>query len=211
VRQQFTLLLGERVRLSREIHDTLLQSLVGVTLQLDQMANDLDETPETIKDQFVRMRKQVEEYIREARQSIWNLRSSTLARCDLPTALRQAGERAMDNAVAFDFSVSGDARRCASTVEEQLLRIGQEAVTNALRHAHAHRIRMELCYDASNLTLRVSDDGRGFDTEAVDNGNGADRHWGVKSMKERAETVGGVFRISSGDGQGTMIETVVPV
>ena len=84
VRQQFTLLLGERVRLSREIHDTLLQSLVGVTLQLDQMANDIDDSPETIRDQFVRMRKQVEEYIREARQSIWNLRSSTLERHDLP-------------------------------------------------------------------------------------------------------------------------------
>ena len=209
IRQQFTLLLGERVRLSREIHDTLLQSLVGVTLQLDQIASDIDGPRETTRDQFVRMRKQVEEYIREARQSIWNLRSSILERCDLPTALRQTGERAADNAVAFDFSVSGDSRRCASVVEEQVLRIGQEAVTNAIRHARAHRIRMELCYGDANVTLRVSDDGRGFDTARVGD-NGTD-HWGVMSMKERAETVGGVFRISSGDGQGTLIETIVPL
>ena len=209
IRQQFTLLLGERVRLSREIHDTLLQSLVGVTLQLDQIANDIDGPPETTRDQFVRMRKQVEEYIREARQSIWNLRSSILERCDLPTALRQTGERAADNAVAFDFSVTGDTRRCASVVEEQVLRIGQEAVTNAIRHAQAHRIRMELSYGDADVTLRVSDDGRGFDAATA--GDKGTDHWGVMSMKERAETVGGVFRISSGDGEGTLIETVVPL
>jgi signal transduction histidine kinase len=209
VRKQFTLLLGERVRLSREIHDTLLQSLVGVTLQLDQIANDLDGPADTTRNQFVRMRKQVEEYIREARQSIWNLRSSVLDRCDLATALRQTGERAADNAVAFDFSVSGDARRFESTVEEQVLRIGQEAVTNAIRHAQAQRIRMELQYGESDVTLRVSDDGRGFDTAGM--GDNKDDHWGVMSMRERAETVGGVFRISSTTGEGTLIETVVPV
>jgi signal transduction histidine kinase len=229
VRKQFALLLGERVRLSREIHDTLLQSLVGVSLQLDQLGNDLEHAPHNGRAQFTRMRKQVEEYIREARQSIWNLRSSTLQRHDLATALRQSGERAADSAVAFDFKVIGTPHRCAPAVEEQVLRIGQEAVANAIRHAQAQQIRMELHYDSHNVTLRVADDGRGFDPNAIDgtnghgngnghggrgngngNGNGVNGHWGVMSMKERAETVGGIFRISSTMGAGTVVETVVP-
>ena len=94
VRQRFALLLGERARLSREIHDTLLQSLVGVALQLDVVANDLESSAPPAKEQFVRMRKNVEEYIREARQSIWDLRSLKLGCTDLAAALREAGEHA---------------------------------------------------------------------------------------------------------------------
>jgi len=208
VRAQFALLLGERVRLSREIHDTLLQSLVGVTLQLDHLGNDLERSPDATRAQFLRMRKQVEEYIREARQSIWNLRSSTLQRCDLVTALRQTGERAVENDVAFDLRVIGTPHRCGPAVEEQVLRIGQEAVTNAIQHSQARRIDVELYYDDATLTLRVSDDGRGFEPDRVNgDGNG---HCGVMSMRERAETVGGAFRISSTTGTGTLVETIVP-
>jgi signal transduction histidine kinase len=214
VRSQFALLLGERVRLSREIHDTLLQSLVGVSLQLDQLGSDLEAAPTASRAQVTRIRKQVEEYIREARQSIWNLRSSTLQRHDLAAALRQSGERAAESAVAFDFTVTGTPHRCAPAVEEQVLRIGQEAVTNVLRHSGAQRIRMELKYETDAVTLRVADDGCGFDPSAVGSSKapeGGTSHWGVMSMRERAETIGGIFRISSVAGAGTIVETVVPV
>ncbi len=208
VHRQFGLLLGERVRLSREIHDTLLQSLVGIALQLDILEHDLDDSSANRTRFVLRMRKQLEEYIREARQSIWNLRSSTLQQCDLTTALRQYGERASEHGIAFTVTEKGTPHKCSSQVEEQILRIGQEAILNAIRHSHAHEIRVELEYGGQSLTLRVSDDGRGFDpAQTADQVTG---HWGVLTMTERAKTVGGEFRIQSRDGHGTEIETVVP-
>jgi signal transduction histidine kinase len=210
VRKQFALLIGERARLSREIHDTLLQSLVGVALQFDAMANAPKATSDGQKDRFVRMRKQVEEYIREARQSIWDLRSPKLQTQDLAAALREAGERATEPAgVGFSIHVSGAPRRLPARVEEQVLRIGQEAVVNAVRHAHAERVSIELAYDSSRLVLRVNDDGQGFEPARAlsQNGNG---HYGLTSMRERAEQVGGRLHVTSAPGRGTHIEASVP-
>jgi len=210
VRKQFALLIGERARLSREIHDTLLQSLVGVALQIDAMANEPASTTDHNKERFVRMRKQVEEYIREARQSIWDLRSPKLQTQDLAAALREAGERATSQAgVGFSLSVSGAPRRLPARVEEQVLRIGQEAVVNAVRHARAERVSIELAYDSSRLVLRVNDNGQGFEpTQAISqNGNG---HYGLTSMRERAEQVGGRLQVTSAPGRGTHIEASIP-
>lgn len=210
VRRQFALLLGERARLSREIHDTLLQSLVGVALQFDAMANEQDVTSGTQKDRFVRMRKQVEEYIREARQSIWDLRSPTLSVQDLVSALREAGERATAHSnVGFSLSVNGAPRRLPAKVEEQILRIGQEAMVNAVRHAHAERVSVDLDFENTRLTLRVHDDGRGFEPGSVTSSNN-EGHYGLTSMRERAEQVGGSLRVDSTPGRGTHIEATVP-
>jgi signal transduction histidine kinase/ligand-binding sensor domain-containing protein len=210
VRQRFGLLLGERARLSREIHDTLLQSLVGVALQLDVIANDLESSAPPAREQFVRMRRNVEEYIREARQSIWDLRSLKLGCTDLAAALREAGENATSGAaVRFHLTVKGTTRRCPAKVEEQLLRIGQEAILNAVRHAQPREVCVELQYNEESVVLRVLDDGHGFNPERVV--AEAEGHYGLVSMKERAEEIGGGFRISSSIGRGTEVETVVPV
>jgi signal transduction histidine kinase len=211
VHKEFALILGERVRLSREIHDTLLQSLVGIALQCDAIAADVDDASSTgARGQLVRMRKQVEEYIREARQSIWDLRSAKLERRDLAAALREIGERAtLGTSIQFEFAVTGVPDHCSTKVEEQLLRIGQEAVLNAIRHAQASRVRMELRYENGSVVLHVSDDGRGFDPErAIDTAGG---HYGLTTMKERAAALGAMLRIDSGRGRGTAVETVVPL
>ena len=209
LRRQFAILLGERTRLSREIHDTLLQSMVGVTLQFDAIANDMDASPAFTKARLVRMRKEVEEYIREARQSIWDLRSPKLQHLGLPAALREAGERVAADSVHFTFELHGTPHRCVAHVEEQLLRIGQEAVMNASRHAQAHQVRMELAYGKAAVTLAVSDDGVGFKADQA--ANGSNGHYGLTSMKERAESLGGAFTIISGEGAGTRVETIVPL
>ena len=96
VRKEFALLLGERARLGREIHDTLLQSLVGVSLQCDSIAADLEADAKIKRDKFVLMRKQVQEYIREAHEAIWDLRSGKLQDRDLATALRESTEQAIN-------------------------------------------------------------------------------------------------------------------
>ena len=209
VRRQFALVLAERIRMSRAIHDTLLQGLAGLALQMDDLSHTLDQAEAgTARGRVVKIRRQVEEYIREARQSIWDLRSLRLAQSDLPKALRQAGERAIgERAVTLDFTVTGTPHRCAPVVEEQLLHIGQEAVSNAVQHGRATRVGMEIAYDDNQTRLRVSDDGCGFDPVTL---HGANGHYGLISMRERAEQVKGRVRIDSAPGRGTLVEAVVP-
>jgi len=209
VRRQFALVLAERIRMSRAIHDTLLQGLAGLALQMDDLSHTLDGAEAgTARGRVVKIRRQVEEYIREARQSIWDLRSLRLAQSDLPKALRQAGERAIgERPVTLDFTVTGTPHRCAPVVEEQLLHIGQEAVSNAVQHGRATRVGMEIAYDDNQTRLRVSDDGCGFDPVTL---HGANGHYGLISMRERAEQVKGRVKIDSAPGRGTLVEAVVP-
>lgn len=208
VRRQFAALLGERTRISREIHDTLLQSLIGISLQFDVLGEDPTASPPH-KARLTRMRKQVETYIREARQSIWNLRSPRLQADGLVEGLRRTGEEATEyTSVSFEFSIDGIPRPYAANAEEQLLRIGQEAVANAMRHAAAKQIAMELRYSAGELTLQVTDDGRGFDPiQMTAHPNG---HYGLLSMRERAELAGGTLQIISAQGSGTRINASIP-
>ena len=207
VRKEFSLLIGERARLSREIHDTLLQSLFGVALQCDAVARDLSVSAPHLKDQFMRMRHDVEDDIREARQSIWNLRSPRLESNSLDAALREVGEHATASTqVTFAFELSGTPRQSNPDVDAQLLRIGREAVSNAVRHARANNIRMELSYTDREIVLSVRDDGIGFDVaKAASNG-----HYGLTSMQERAEAAGGTFKLESQPGRGTVVEAVAP-
>lgn len=210
IRRRFALILAERVRLGREIHDTLLQSLVGVALQLETASSKLNPSAGTAKEQFGDMRRQVERYIREARQSIWDLRSPTLESRDLVTALREASTRATDDGrVKVEFVVDGDPLRCPVKIEEQILRIGEEAISNALRHSAASHVRVQLQYEVDSIRLRVSDDGLGFTPK--DHAQGADKHCGLLIMQERSEQVGGHFTLFSKPGAGTQVEAVIPV
>jgi signal transduction histidine kinase/ligand-binding sensor domain-containing protein len=209
IRRQFALLIGERSRLSREIHDTLLQSLVGVALQFDALGARLDAaSPE--RQQLVRIRKEVEQYIREARHSIWNLRKPVIGRRDLPGEMREAAQRiTVGHDIGFDFVVRGTPYACPAEADEQLMRICQEAVLNAVRHAGAASIRVELRYEPDAIVLRVTDDGRGFDPETTIPLEAAG-HYGLVSMRERASQVGGVFTVTTSERAGTSIEARVP-
>jgi signal transduction histidine kinase/ligand-binding sensor domain-containing protein len=209
VRQQFALALAERVRMSREIHDTLLQSLVGVMLQFDAIAKNLGPVASPLKDQLVRIQHQIEAHIREARDLIHNLRSPLLERQGLSKVLVEFGAQAVtDSAVHFESTIVGSPSGVPPDAESHLLRIGQEAITNAIRHAHAGNIRLELRFEAGSVTLRVADDGCGFDYDRfMSSGN----HYGLTTMRERAEQLGGTFRVATVVGEGTLVEAIVPV
>lgn len=210
IQRQFALVIEERARMAREIHDTLLQSLVGLTLQLDAMSSQSESAPGLVKQQLTRMRRQLSRYIRETRRSIWDLRSPMLETRDLVTALREAGENLTTGTdVRFEYVVTGQPFRLAPRADEQLLRIGQEAVSNAVRHAQATMVRVELRFDATAVLLRVVDDGHGFDRTNAE--SEPERHLGLTSMEERAFRIGARFRIVSRPEEGTTVETIVPL
>jgi ligand-binding sensor domain-containing protein len=208
LQREFSLVLGERVRVSREIHDTLLQSLVGVALQLDALSKDAAQAG-FMKDSLTRTRLDVEEYIRETRQSIWNLRSPKLERADLAAALRQTGERATSGTpVQFTLTTTGQAHCFETDVEQQLLKIGEQAVLNSVRHANASEVHLKLQYSDHSVRLRVSDNGCGFDAGNLPAENG--EHYGLIGMKERTEQAGGQLSIITHPGGGTAVEIEVP-
>ena len=210
IRRQFAVLIGERVRLSRDLHDTLLQSLVGVALQFDGVASGLD-AGSPVRAQLVRIRKQVEEYIREARASIWHLRMPRLESGDLASALRESAERAATGTpVQLDFSFHAPAGRSPEDTDEQLLRICHEAVLNAVRHADASRVTVTLRYDDDTIVLRIADNGHGFNPGANAE-TGENGHYGLVSMRERAEQVGGHLSLTTAPNEGTVVEARVPL
>jgi ligand-binding sensor domain-containing protein/signal transduction histidine kinase len=207
--REFSLVLGERVRVSREIHDTLLQSLVGVALQLDALSEAADPLG-CMKDALISTRREVEDYIRETRQSIWNLRSPKLERSDLAAALRQTGERVTSGTpVHFTLTTTGQTHRFKADIEQQLLRIGEQAMLNSVRHAKATEVHLKLQYDEDAVLLRVSDNGSGFNPGALT--NESSQHYGLTSMQERTEQAGGELNIVTHPGGGTAVEIVIPV
>ena len=209
IHRRYTLILAERARLSREIHDTLLQSLVGVALQFEVLAGSLDGAPEQAKQRLRSIRKDVEEYIREARESIWSLRSRPSGR-SLATVLRETCEHVTrDTPLALDFSVFGAPQQVSTVAEEQLVRICREAVANVLHHAEASNVEVALQYDGNAVLLRVADDGVGFDaSRPADDAGG---HLGLVSMQERAESVGGSVDVTSSPETGTAVQVRLPL
>jgi signal transduction histidine kinase/ligand-binding sensor domain-containing protein len=207
-RQKYAVVLSERTRLSREIHDTLLQSLVGVTLQLEDLANDVPGLPSSAQVRLVAMRRRIAGYIREARRSIRDLRSPMLETHDLLGALREVVSRAIAGApVRTSVSTSGHTRRCSARVENELLRIVQEAVTNTVRHARATRIDVILRFENQSVTLEISDDGCGLASRTEQE---LDTHYGIISMRERAESLGGRLEIASSGSSGTRVTAALP-
>jgi signal transduction histidine kinase len=207
VRNEMSILLAERARLAREIHDTLLQGLFGVALRCDAIAAEAGATAPHIQSQMLDLRRGVEQYVREARQSILGLRSPALDRLGLAEALRDTGERlTAGTQTTFAFEVVGRAHRCPAVAEEHLLRIGQEAITNAVRHARADTVGAVLRYTSDEIQLRVSDSGQGFDVVAASRTSGL----GLENIRERAAAAGGVVHIRSRAGHGTHIDVTVP-
>jgi signal transduction histidine kinase/ligand-binding sensor domain-containing protein len=208
LRHQLAAVLAERIRMSRTIHDTLLQGMVGIALQFDDLAHSVGEASPAARDSVSRLRRQVEEYIRDARSSIWHLRTPALQTRDLVSALRDAGERTIGTRpVRFEITTTGVPQRCPPRVEEQVLLIGQEALSNAVRHGAAKEVRVDLEYAESQLRLQVCDDGVGFDLAAASSAGG---HYGLIGMQERAAQVRGQVRIVTRPGGGTIVETRVP-
>jgi signal transduction histidine kinase len=145
--------------------------------------------------------------VRDARESILELRRQLLGTPRLAESLAQlADDTETRHGVRPTVAVSGRRPDGASPdVDLQLFRIAQEAVTNAVRHGRPTRIDINAAYDDSQVALTIADDGCGFDAEAVPNPVADSEHFGLLTMRERAERVGGALRIESAPGSGTTV------
>lgn len=211
--REFSAVLAERNRIAREIHDTLAQGFAGISVQLELVARLLERAPETAKKHLDEARKLVRDSLAEARRSVWDLRSQALEENDLPAALSETAKRLVAGTeIETEVRVSGTYRRLNRVIEDNLLRIGQEAMTNAIKHAQARRLRIDFKFEPERLRFSVRDDGRGFESGAQtarpDRSNG---HFGLIGMRERAEQIGGRFSLQSKPGEGTEIIVEVPL
>ena len=207
LRRQFAAVFAERARMGRELHDIVLQDLVGVALHFDELASTLGANgPATA--QITRLRRYLERAIQEARHAIWDLRSANLEEGGLTKALHELGERAFEgNPAQFKLTVTGTPRRCDQVTEQHLLRIAREALCNAARHAQSTVVHLALEYREDVVLLRISDDGCGC--EASDCTGELIGHYGFQIMRERAAQAKGEFRVDTGPGRGTHIEVAV--
>jgi signal transduction histidine kinase len=145
----------------------------------------------------------------ELRRSIWDLRSRELEQFDLPNALQVSAREIVEGKrVDLDFHIAGKTCALSEVVEENLLRIGREAITNVIKHAEATRVTVHLTYDGDKATLVVSDNGRGFDP--TDCPGSTEGHFGLSGMSERTKRIGGQISVRSTPGTGTSIEVSVP-
>jgi signal transduction histidine kinase len=212
VRERFSLVLAERNRIAREMHDGLEQGFAALSLQLGLCAkmSEGGGEPKALNDRLGLTRDLLEYARSEAKRSISDLRSEALEGGGLVPALSQLAEQfSSPGELTVTLSVQGRPRRLPGAVESNLLRIGQEAVANAVRHGQAHEVVIELVFARGSVRLKVQDAGLGFDTHAAPSER--DGHFGLMGMRERAKKLGAQLFLDSRPGRGTAVRVDVPV
>src|SRR5208337_1261205 len=187
---------GERTRIARELHDTLLQSFHGLLLRFQSVDNLLPEGP--AKQRLESAIDQAAEAITEGRDAVQGLRSSTVETNDLAEAIGNLAKELAANVTgsdvpAFRLDIGGAPQSLHPILRDEVYRIGGEALRNAFRHAEAGRIEVEIQYDDKRFRLRVRDDGKGIDPKFL-NQNGRPGHFGLHGMRERAKLLGVSWR-----------------
>ncbi|HEX8311877.1 MAG TPA: sensor histidine kinase, partial [Chthoniobacteraceae bacterium] len=204
-RHEAEAILRERSRLASELHDTLEQGLTGVGLQLEAACNSTTRAPENTVRHLDLARTLLRQSKSEVRRSVWNLRSQMLEDHDLAGALQMMLRQvALTAGLEANLEVLGAPIRFDEVSESHLLRIAQEAITNAVKHARARKLQLTLSFSERDTLLTVSDDGQGFDSQQTwGNDTG---HFGLTNMRERAARIGADFQLKTAPGGGTSIE-----
>jgi len=198
--------LAERQRLARDIHDTLAQGFTGVVLNLEAASRALKkDNVDPALEHIEHARSLAQAGLAEARLSVRALRPEALQQADLGNALQALLRKAeASGTLRTRFVSAGDKIPLPGEVESELLRIAQEGVTNILKHAGAQQVELSLAFGADSISLLIADDGAGFDPRAHHDG------FGLLGMRERAERIGGRLLVTSMPTQGTRVETVIP-
>jgi signal transduction histidine kinase/streptogramin lyase len=204
----------ERTRIARELHDTLLQSFQGLLLVFQAISNVLPARPDEAKQRIEHALDQASDAITEGRDAVHELRSGGLNTMDLGEAISKFGKDLLSGATTgtgpeFGVQVGGTPQPLSPIIRDEVYRIGVESLRNAVRHANARRIEVDIRYSENGLRLRIRDDGKGID-QAILGQEQIAGHWGLRGMRERAKLVGGTFEVWSQVGSGTEAELTIP-
>jgi signal transduction histidine kinase/ligand-binding sensor domain-containing protein len=205
---------GERTRIARDLHDTLLQSFHGILLFLQSGIHLLDDHPAEAKKTLKTAAEQAERAIIEGREAVQGLRASTVERNELALAIKTlGGELAATDSDSqrpdFNVQVEGIPRNLHPILRDEVYRIAGEAMRNAFRHADAKQIEVEIHYDERQIRLRVRDDGKGINPKLLSD-DGREGHFGLRGMRERAKVIGGKLTVWSELDSGTEVELSIP-
>jgi signal transduction histidine kinase len=207
LRNQLSLVLAERSRIARELHDTLIQGFSGLTLQLQAMSGRLGSADEreTLNDII----RDAGTYLRETRQSVASLRSEQGPGSGLASAIaRFARQITAESSIRLRLKLDENLEKMPAEVQYNLLRIAQEAISNSVKHSGARTIEVALAGSATEVSLSVKDDGSGLERqEDIDVQRG---HYGLIGMHERAAEIGGNLKLVSVPGKGTTVSVLVP-
>ena len=209
VEREFRAVMAERNRIAREIHDTLAQGYVGISLQLEILGELLRHNRADAAQRHLALTQGlVREGLNDARQSIWALRSHDSGERTLPIRLRRMVEQAGDGGLSAHFEVHGAYRALLPATEQEILRITQEAIHNVKKHAAANRLNVRLDYGDRMLSLSVADDGKGFAADGRMHSSAG--HYGLTGMRERAALIQSEIEILSEPGMGTTVSLRIP-
>jgi signal transduction histidine kinase/ligand-binding sensor domain-containing protein len=199
--------LAERTRIAQELHDTLLQGFISASMQLHVAVEKMpDDAP--ARAPLGRVHDLMRRVIDEGRAAVRGLRASSAAPHDLEQAFAGVQQEVGSGGAAYRVIVEGRPQPLTPIIRDEVYRIGREGLLNAFRHSGAAHVEIELEYGAKELCVLVRDDGRGMDPHVVQ--AGADGHWGLTGMRERARRIGGTLRIRSRPSAGTEVELRVP-
>jgi nitrate/nitrite-specific signal transduction histidine kinase len=206
---------GERLRIARELHDTLLQSFQGAVFEFQAARKLLLRNADHAMQALDEAIHTTEAAIREGRSAIRDLRPEPAAQRDLPELLHAVGREWVtpraDNGHPPDYrvAVEGKQRELAPMLQDEVYRISREVIRNAFAHAAAHHIEVDVRYDQDHFRLRIRDDGKGIAPEVLEAG-GQSGHFGIPGMRERAQRIGSRLDFWSEMGAGTEVELTVP-
>jgi signal transduction histidine kinase/ligand-binding sensor domain-containing protein len=215
---QYTLRLeervGERTRIARELHDTLLQNFHGLLLRFQAAYNHLPARPEEARKALGAALDRGAEAITAARDTVQELRSPPAMSSELSSAIGALSEelraaQTEGHSPAVELEVEGGEREMHPILRDEIYRITAEALRNAFRHAQAARIDVAIRHGDLEFRMLVKDNGKGIDPEVLKQGSRSG-HWGLTGMRERAEAIGGELDVWSGSGNGTEVSLRVP-
>lgn len=211
LKDRYEATLAERVRIAQDLHDTLLQGFAGVSMQLKAAERALPEQPDVAAETLILVQRLTRETLREARERVLDLHEPDLANEDLATALDNSARGLIaTTGIGFSLTIRGNRRRLPRAVEIAAIRIGREAIANAVKHAEARRIEVVVGFEPSALQLEVRDDGRGFAPEQGEQAR-QQGHLGLTGMRNRAAGAGGTCEVRSGQGGGTVVALELPL
>lgn len=197
----------ERNRIAQDIHDTVSQGLAGIVYQLEAARDFNVERPEAAK-HLEQAQGLARETLKELRRAVWNLRPDAVRQESFTAAVVFLAKHLTEGTpIQVDFSIHGFPRHISPEIEEGLLRIVHEAFANIMKHSKANKARVEMALTDGQIQLCVEDDGCGFAPEEVS----VRRGFGLTSMRERTQALGGLWWVYSQPKRGTQVQSVIPL